>query len=122
MQYFLPLNLYLQTLKNAYDPPLKVDFQNGMFSNIYIGLFLSHCYVYVAQSPPCELKGENIVDESGLELLEGLAGELALEVLPEQILDQPRLLGGQQLLGVSLHVGDLGQDVDKLLKYKQLMM
>ena len=87
-----------------------------MFSNIYIGLFLCHCYVYVAQSPPRELKGENIVDESGLELLECLAAELSLEIFPEQILDQTRLLGGEQLLGVSLHVGDLGQDVDKLLK------
>ena len=77
----------------------------------------SHCFV--AQSSPCELERENIIDESGLELLECLAGELSLEILPEQILDQPRLLGGEQLLGVSLHVGDLGQDVDKLLTFSK---
>ena len=77
-------------------------------------MYNSHCFA--AQSPPCELEGEDIVDESGLELLECLAGELSLEILPEQILDQPRLLGGQQLLGVGLHIGNLGQDVDKLLR------
>ena len=77
-------------------------------------MYNSHCFV--AQIPPCELEGEDIVDESGLELLECLAGELSLEILPEQILDQPRLLGGEQLLGIGLHVGNLGQDVDKLLR------
>ena len=85
-----------------------------MTSISFLNYYNSHCFV--AQSSPCELERENIIDESGLELLECLAGELSLEILPEQILDQPRLLGGQQLLGVGLHVGNLGQDVDKLLR------